>query len=59
MSYEAIIFGVIFFFFIVYIVVQFFSMTLNAFLEKTITKTLWLWLPFHALKRLIKEILAK
>jgi hypothetical protein len=32
-------------------------MTLNQFLEKTIVKTLWLWLPFHALKKLLKEFI--
>lgn len=31
-------------------------MTLNQFLEKTILKTLWLWLPIHAFKRLFKEM---
>lgn len=30
-------------------------MSLNDVLEKTVTKTLWLWLPIHALIRLVKE----
>lgn len=37
------------------VVINFFSMTLNDFLEKTIKKFIWLWLPFHAFKRLTKE----
>ena len=35
------------------------TMPLNDFLEKTIKKFLWLWLPFHALKRLSKEFREK
>lgn len=40
---------------IINVIVKLFTMTLNDFLEKTIKKYLWLWLPFHALKRLSKE----
>jgi uncharacterized membrane protein YbaN (DUF454 family) len=35
------------------------TMSLNDFLEKTIKRFLWLWLPFHALKRLSKEFQKK
>ena len=34
-------------------------MTFNQFLEKTIEKTLWIWLPIHAFRRLIKEVRSK
>ncbi|HBI33847.1 MAG TPA: hypothetical protein DEA43_04365 [Candidatus Moranbacteria bacterium] len=33
--------------------------TFNDFLEKVVKKTLWLWLPFHALKRLSGEFRKK
>lgn len=41
------------------VVVNLFTMTLNEFLEKTIRKFLWLWLPFHAFKKLTKEMREK
>lgn len=45
---------------IVYVVYGLFTMTLNDFIEKKIiVKTLWLWLPFHALWRLSKEFKEK
>lgn len=31
----------------------------NAFLDKWTLKTVWLWLPFYALPRLIKEVILK
>ena len=40
---------------VLYVLFSLFTMTLNDFMEKTIKSTLWLWLPFHALKRLSKE----
>lgn len=40
---------------VLYIIVNLFTLTLNDFIEKIVKKTLWLWLPFHALKRLTKE----
>ena len=42
-------------FIILYIVISLFFMTVNDFIEKEIKKTLWLWLPFHALWRLSGE----
>jgi hypothetical protein len=41
------------------VIINLLTMTLNDFLEKTIKKFLWLWLPFHALKRLSKEFRQK
>ncbi len=32
---------------------------MNQFFEKLLKKTLWIWLPFGAFKRLWKEILVK
>lgn len=32
---------------------------MNAFLNKWAKKTLWIWLPFYALQRLIREVLLK
>ena len=29
----------------------------NAFWDKWVRKTLWIWLPFYALQRLIKEVI--
>ncbi len=31
----------------------------NAFWDKFVKKTLWIWLPFYALQRLIKEVILK
>jgi hypothetical protein len=31
----------------------------NAFWDKWVKKTLWIWLPFYALQRLIKEVILK
>jgi hypothetical protein len=50
-----IIFLGIFLLVLIFLVVQLFRMPLNDFLEKTVAKTVWLWLPFHAFKRLSKE----
>jgi len=33
-------------------------MTTHEFFEKLLRKTLWLWLPIHAFKRLIKELIS-
>ena len=32
---------------------------MNKFLDNCIKKTLWLWLPFYALYRLIKDLMIK
>ncbi|HRZ95303.1 MAG TPA: hypothetical protein P5262_01915 [Candidatus Moranbacteria bacterium] len=44
------------FFFILYLVYDLASSNLNAFLDKWVKKTLWLWLPFYALRRLVREM---
>ena len=31
----------------------------NQFLDKWARKTVWIWLPFYALQRLIKEVIFK
>jgi len=31
----------------------------NAFWDKWVRKTLWIWLPFYALQRLVKEMILK
>ena len=36
-----------------------FSVDTNAFLNNWAKKTTWLWLPFYALQRLIREVLLK
>lgn len=41
------------------VVINLFRLPLNDFLEKTVKKFIWLWLPFHALKRLTKEFRKK
>lgn len=57
------ILGVIFFiiFFMLYILIDFATIKggANAFFEKWVRKTLWIWLPFYALQRLIKEVIFK
>lgn len=47
------------FFFIIYLLIDLASSNLNAFLDKWVKKTLWLWLPFYALQRLIREMFFK
>jgi hypothetical protein len=44
------------FFFIVYLLIDLGRSNLNAFMDRWVKKTLWLWLPFYALQRLIKEM---
>lgn len=45
--------------FLLYLLLDFLVITgnPNAFFDKWVKKTLWLWLPFHALRRLLKEVL--
>jgi hypothetical protein len=40
---------------IVYVAVKLFTTPLNDFLGKTLTATVWIWLPFRAFGRLLKE----
>lgn len=56
-----VILGIIMFvlFFILYLVFDLARSSLNAFMDKWVKKTLWIWLPFYALQRLIKEVILK
>jgi F0F1-type ATP synthase membrane subunit a len=45
--------------FILYFAIGIFKNGLNDFLEKFLKKTLWIWLPFHAFKRLTREFREK
>ncbi|KKQ50690.1 MAG: hypothetical protein US70_C0033G0003 [Parcubacteria group bacterium GW2011_GWD2_38_11] len=44
---------------IVIVAIGLIRFTLNDFIEKTVKKFLWLWLPFHAFGRLTKEFRKK
>ncbi len=46
------------FIFLLYLLFDFITIKggANAFWDKWVNKTLWLWLPFYALQRLIKEM---
>lgn len=52
---------VAFFVFIIYLLFDFAMIKggTNQFLDKWAKKTLWLWLPFYALQRLIREVILK
>lgn len=48
--------------FILYLIIDFLVIkkgNINGFIDKWVTKTLWIWLPIHGLKRLIKEVILK
>jgi hypothetical protein len=59
MNITAVVILGIIFLTIIMIMISLFTMPFNDFLEKTVKKTVWLWLPFHALKRLCKEFREK
>jgi hypothetical protein len=42
--------------FICYLIFDFATSNLNQFLDKWARKTLWIWLPFYGLQRLIREV---
>ena len=46
----------IIFIFFLYLIFDFASTNANAFGNKWTKKTLWIWLPFYALWRLIREV---
>lgn len=48
------------FFFVIYLIIDFFK-TANAggFFDKWVGRMIWLWVPFYAFKRLIKEVILK
>ena len=45
--------------FIIYLAYYFFSTNPNKFWDDWIGKTVWIWLPFYAFQRLIKEVILK
>jgi hypothetical protein len=45
--------------FLLYLVFDYFSTNQNAFWNKWVKKTLWIWLPFYGLQRLIREVILK
>lgn len=47
--------------FLLYLIVDFMLVggDINKFFDKWILKTLWLWLPFYALRRLFIEVVLK
>jgi hypothetical protein len=49
------------FIFFIYLLIDFISIKgkANAFWDKWVRKTLWIWLPFYALQRLIKEVILR
>lgn len=45
--------------FLLYLIFDYFATNPNAFWDKWVKKTLWIWLPFYGLQRLIKEVILK
>lgn len=45
--------------FALYLIYDYFSTNPNAWWNKWIGKTVWIWLPFYALRRLIREVIFK
>lgn len=60
-AYFVLIFFAAIFLFVIYLVLDFFFTKggANAFFDKWVRKALWMWLPFYALQRLIKEVILK
>jgi len=52
---------ILLFLFLVYLLLDFIMIKggANAFWDKWVKKTLWMWLPFYGLQRLIKEVILK
>lgn len=50
---------ILIFIFIIYLFIDFIYSDTNRFLNKWARKTAWIWLPFYALQRLIKEVILK
>ena len=54
---------ILFIFFIIYLMFDFMTSksgnAANVFMDRWAKKTLWIWLPFYALQRLIKEVILK
>jgi hypothetical protein len=49
------------FLFLIYLLIDFISIKggANQFWDKWVRRTLWLWLPFYAFQRLIREVILK
>ena len=62
-QFDAYAFIIAFFALIFFVAYLLFDMAMtvdtNAFLNKWAKKSTWLWLPFYALQRLIREVLLK
>lgn len=43
--------------FLLYLVFDYFATNPNGFWNKWVLKTLWIWLPFYGLRRLIREVI--
>lgn len=52
---------ILLFLFLLYLLFDFITIKggANAFWDKWVRKTLWIWLPFYGLQRLIKEMILK
>lgn len=55
--YFALFLIVVIFGFIIYLILDLAMSNANAFQDKWTKKTLWIWLPFYALWRLIREVI--
>ena len=60
-NYFYLVIVIIVFIFLVYLPLDFLFTKggANQFWDKWVRKTLWLWLPFYAFQRLIKEVILK
>ena len=62
-QFDAYVFIIALFAVVIFIIYFIFDMAMtvdtNTFLNKWAKKTTWLWLPFYALQRLIREVLLK
>lgn len=50
------LFFLIFFGFIIYLIIDHFRKGTNKFFDVWTLRTLWLWLPFYGLWRLVREV---
>lgn len=56
---SVLLFSLIIIIFIIYLLIDLAKSNPNAFMDKWVGKTRWIWLPFYALQRLIKEVIIK
>ena len=47
------------FIFIIYLIYDLATSNPNSFMDRWAKKTLWIWLPFYSLQRLIREVILK